>query len=147
MYPKTDYRENRELVLQKATDKGKKVVFSNSYTLQIDIDDEKDFNRWKKSSDLLELLKPREVIVSESSGGFPHMHITVHLSESAHLWKRIALQVLLGSDYERERMNACRALLNIDNIAFFEKIGENEEQRNEKEHKIEPPMSFRRITL
>lgn len=105
-----------------ADTQGKKVVPADNFTLQIDIDSEEDFRRWKNASDLLKVINPESVNIISSSGGFPHRHITVNLGTYMDVWKRIALQVLLGSDFVREKMNAYRVLKGDMEcpIAFFE---------------------------
>ena len=112
-----------QTVSAKAASENKKVVVAGDRVLQIDIDSEWDFaERWQKTWIMLlpEIKDPdSEVVITVSSSRLPHRHITVFLKEPMEIWKRIALQLLLGSDIQRETLNAYRIL--TGNNEFFEK--------------------------
>jgi hypothetical protein len=112
-----------EAVLAKAASHGMELIPADDYLLQIDIDTEEDYKRWLLiSNQLLPKISTDYVDISESISGYPHRHITVYLNEPMELWKRISLQLLLGSHHERELMNAFRVLTGDTEcpIVFFE---------------------------
>jgi hypothetical protein len=115
--------ESRGDGISQAIASGKDVVEADAFTLQIDIDSDEDFERWKKGGEvLLNALNYRDIHILPSSSGLPHRHITISLYESADIWKRIALQMCLGSHITREILNSRRVLLNEEcPIVFFEK--------------------------
>jgi hypothetical protein len=115
--------ESRADGIAKAIASGKDVVEADAFTLQIDIDSDEDFERWKKGGEvLLNALNYRDIHILPSSSGLPHRHITISLYESADIWKRIALQMCLGSHITREALNSYRVLLHSEcPIVFFEK--------------------------
>jgi hypothetical protein len=64
----------------------------------------------------------KNLVILPSASGLPHRHITITLNESMDIWKRIALQVCLGSHVTREVLNSHRVLLKQEcPIVFFEK--------------------------
>lgn len=107
----------------KAASLGKKVVEADDRTLQIDIDSCEDFERWKQGSAiLLDVIDHNGIEISPSGSGLPHRHITITLNESTNIWKRIALQLCLGSHITRETLNCYRVFAKEEcPIVFFEK--------------------------
>jgi hypothetical protein len=126
-------------IVIKAKSLEKKVVKADEFTLQIDIDSEEDFERWKQGSEIiLNSLDYRDIHIRPSSSGLPHRHITISLYESADVWKRIALQMCLGSHITREALNSYRVLLNSEcPIVFFEKIPKAKRMIRIEEHEDE----------
>lgn len=110
-------------IKEKATSLGERVVEANETTLQIDIDSEEDFKRWQDGSEiLLNAIGYHRVDMHPSKSGLPHRHITVILDKPADIWKRIALQICLGSHLTRETLNSYRVLVESEcPIVFFEK--------------------------
>lgn len=115
--------ESRADGIAKAIASGKDVVEADAFTLQIDIDSDEDFERWKKGGEiLLNDIGYKNIVILPSSGGLPHRHITISLNDPADIWKRIALQACLGSHITREILNSRRVLLSEEcPIVFFEK--------------------------
>lgn len=111
-------------IVIKANSLGERVIEANEITLQIDIDSEEDFKRWKEGSEiLLNAIGYSKLEIRPSKSGFPHRHITVILNEPADVWKRIALQICLGSHLTRETLNSYRVLVESEcPIIFFEKV-------------------------
>jgi hypothetical protein len=108
-----------------AEKEGLEVVLPDEYTLQLDIDTEAAYTtfimnlrRMEKDTDFY--FKPFEMHWSKS--GRPKCHVTLKSRTPMTIWQRIALQMVFGSDMERERLNIERVLLNDPYpIAFFEK--------------------------
>lgn len=109
---------------QRYSASGRKVINANEITLQIDIDSEEDFKRWQEGSEiLLNAIGYHRLDMHPSKSGFPHRHITIILNEPADIWKRIALQICLGSHLTRETLNSYRVLVESEcPIVFFEKV-------------------------
>ena len=106
-----------------AAKSNERVVVAGDYTLQMDIDTEEDFKRWEENSpEILRRLKLKSSPkITVSKGGLPHRHITITLDEPMDIWARIALQVILGSDFKRELFNSFRVLDGIEYpVLFFE---------------------------
>lgn len=122
-YGETGIRRSYEECVSNAGP-SKRIVPSDDYTLQIDIDSEENFEIWKSNFSVLKkIITIKNVCIVESFSGLPHRHITIVLKYGYDIWKRIALQAILGSDLKRETLNMCRALTSSDYpIVFFEDI-------------------------
>jgi len=103
-----------------AAKQGCVVVYPQPNQLQIDIDTEAayaEFNR--RLGDLLawdssifgDCSNAPQVVIQPSKSGLPHRHITLTFPDRTFdRYERIALQMLLGSDPVREKMNTLRTL-------------------------------------
>lgn len=108
-----------------ARESGLEVVFADDRTLQLDLDTKDAYYLFRNQQDILgeeRLGTEGDFIIEPSKSGLPKRHVTIKLKEPADIWKRIALQCLLGSDLKREALNAARVLEGVpDPICFFEK--------------------------
>lgn len=88
---------------QKAAERGLEIKYPKSNELFIDIDNARDFARFKT---LIEMLGRTEPVVgwvdTPSASGGQHRHVVVTLSRSVSEFERIAFQAMLGSDLKRE---------------------------------------------
>ena len=118
-----EVEEDRIALIQKIEGEGKRVVVPDDYTLQLDIDTEEEWERFKENSLLFFRILPIENTKIEFSfSGLPHRHITIRCKEPMTIWQRVALQMALGSHLSREVLNAYRVLVKVDwPILFFEK--------------------------
>lgn len=82
---------------------GLRCVLPADNEIQIDIDTEADYERWRNASQIFfRYREPISVIEKPSLSGLPRRHITVTLPYAITVWERIALQASLGSDHIRE---------------------------------------------
>lgn len=110
---------NRDIEVES---EGLLVIRSDDFTLQIDIDNKDGMAMFERNKWLLEFLGVVNTIIEPSKSGLPKRHITIKMSQSVDLFKRILLQLLLGSDSKREVLNTLRAIKGIEpNVVFFER--------------------------
>lgn len=97
------------------------VVYPEPNQLQIDLDSEEAFTQHERL--LLEFFYRGTVVkytmdppvVTPSKSGYPHRHITLSFHDHIFTeWERIGMQMMLGSDPVRERLNALRLASGID---------------------------------
>lgn len=100
------------------------VIIADDWTLQIDIDSEEDFKEYNNRRDLVLRAIPLKEKITVSFSGLPHRHITLTSLFRMDIWKRIALQAVLGSHPSRELFNTFRVLIEDHvPIVFFERKG------------------------
>jgi hypothetical protein len=91
---------------------GCKVVYPLSTQLQLDMDTEEQFLEYERRlGELLgwcEVDTPKFISITPSKSGLPHRHITITFNREFTDAERIGLQVFLGSDLVREKMNILR---------------------------------------
>jgi len=106
-----------------ACKKGCIIVHPKDDELQIDINSDDDYERFRAA--LINLPEDFVTSVNEtiSRSGLPHRHITVQVSFDGYTdLEKIAIQFMLGSDYLRESLSVLRDLYGVDKpTAFFEK--------------------------
>jgi len=110
------------------------VVRPEPNQLQLDIDNEKAYEVFLKRIEEYGRHSQLSLDVEqhESKGGYPHLHITITVTDldgNPHVfdeWERLALQAALGSDIIRETLNMWRLLTGNDNPSrLFEPKEEN----------------------
>lgn len=96
---------------------GCRVVYPAPNQIQLDMDTEAQFTEYnKRFADLFgwaEMEFPTDIMITPSKSGMPHRHITLTFSRDFTDTERIALQMLLGSDLVREKMNVLRLFKGI----------------------------------
>jgi len=108
-----------------AKSKGCRVVYPASNQLQLDIDSDAAFGEFvRRLADLRKWSRMEsvpEMVITPSKSGLPHRHITLTFDQNFGKWERIALQMLLGSDLVREKMNVLRTVRgNPQPVRLFE---------------------------
>lgn len=92
--------------LDKADRHGLDVLFSDSRTLQLDLDSDDALERFQQQYDMLYnngvIIDHATCEVLQSKSG--NYHVIVHLTRSHMVLERIMLQALLGSDIKREML-------------------------------------------
>lgn len=105
-------RSNLNWNVRRAKRRGVRIVVPTARQLQIDLD---SYEAVLVHAGQMSLLRRRSTLTkgwrktihrSESRG---HFHITITMPKPLNVFKRIALQALLGSDMKREMMNWMRA--------------------------------------
>lgn len=88
---------------EKADERGLDIKYPQPNELFIDIDNARDFARFKT---LIEMFKRvervREWTSTASASGGQHRHVVVTLTRDVSQFERIAFQAMLGSDLKRE---------------------------------------------
>jgi hypothetical protein len=103
-----------------------KIIYPLSTELFIDVDTEDDYARFVKALHTVQKQLECNIVYSEwSKSGAPKRHIILDFPNEDFMkneWKRLALQMFLGSDPRRENLNMIRLLINgnPENI-FFER--------------------------
>jgi hypothetical protein len=93
--------------------------------LFIDLDNEEALENFNLQLKKLRDFAATEIIKSEyypSKSGPPHYHAKVKIYGEYfpdHEWKRLALQVFLGSDLEREKLNILRLFITGQTLNLF----------------------------
>jgi len=110
-----------------AKSKGCRVVYPAINQLQLDIDTDAAFGEFvRRLTDLRKwgrMESMPEMVITPSKSGLPHRHITLTFDRDFDRWERIALQMLLGSDPVREKMNVLRTLrANPQPVRLFEPV-------------------------
>jgi hypothetical protein len=101
------------------------VVEPKEDELFIDLDSEEAVKNFERQFEKLETLmdfKNLEGIVIQSKSGPPHYHAKVIIPNqdfTLNEWKRLSLQVFLGSDLEREKLNMLRLFLTGQALNLF----------------------------
>jgi len=114
-----EYLEIEKQLLNETAQKSH-IVPANDFILQLDIDSEEGYQQYKKGMEMVQNNIPLLHIVEtmSKSGG---KHITIYLAEAMDVWKRLALQAILGSDFKREALNFNRIIHNDPfPILFYE---------------------------
>lgn len=110
-----DVNERREDFMARMISQGFKIVLPADNELQIDIDDDEQFEIFSRTSESfaknwwLDADMP-VVEVHPSKSGLPSRHVTITLPFDVTPWQRIALQASLGSDPMRELLSAMRLM-------------------------------------
>lgn len=127
--PSTDYAtpdEGRVAYLDRVKASGLDVVVPNSHEIQIDIDSEEDFKRYKELVHMLSdhgsWVSIDSIVTIPSRNGLPGRHVTIIFAHEVGDWERIAWQAALGSDLKRELFSCIRMNRGeIIPVCFFEK--------------------------
>jgi len=98
------------------------VVYPEPNQLQIDLDSEDAFQAHERLiKEFYQRLPPGEYqmsippVVTPSKSGYPHRHITLSFEGRTFTeWERIGMQMMLGSDPVRERLNALRLACGVE---------------------------------
>ena len=100
------------------------VRYPASNELFIDIDSERDFERFKVLLGMFErFYKVRGWRATPSASGLPHRHVVVEVGGNVTAFERIAMQAMLGSDLKREMLSFERHLEDNPNpTVFFEPL-------------------------
>jgi hypothetical protein len=112
---KYDVNEGREDFMARMISQGFKIVLPAENELQIDIDDDAQFEIFSRASESfaknwwLDSASP-SVEIHPSKSGLPSRHVTITLPFSITPWQRIALQASLGSDPMRELLSSIRLM-------------------------------------
>ena len=105
----SDGHEDREEYCRRMVAEGLVVVVPADDELQIDIDEEAQYDQFIGQLDRLRRMYPSlRWIEHPSRNGLPGRHITVSTGSVLTAWQRIALQACMGSDPVRELLSACR---------------------------------------
>lgn len=106
----TYYKLSREELCGKAASEGFKVIFSDSTTLLIDIDDDDHLAMFNARIDRIEseITGIESIEEYTSSSGEPHKHIIVRMKDEMDILDRLFLQIFLGSDPTREYLSYLR---------------------------------------
>jgi hypothetical protein len=98
-----------ERAFKEAEAEGLEVVLPDDHTLQLDIDNDEDYDIYHENYPILEkyfkVLDTKEAPSRSGKG----KHITILLHEELGVYERIALQAALGSDRKREILNMVQA--------------------------------------
>lgn len=109
-----DANQPREIFIAQVEAQGFRPVYPADDELQIDIDSEEDYARFKLAWECVQrnwaAFGEFSFFEKESKSGLPCRHITVKVPFKLDPWQRIALQAALGSDQIRELLSATRLI-------------------------------------
>lgn len=132
--PSVSYALDRQLAYMEAEEHGLIVVVADDHTLQLDFDNDENFQQflhfrfghYLKFTESNQFAKPLDAPLvarawyTESRNGNKHVYVT--LRKPIPVTERIALQTYLGSDLTREFLNLMRVQAAVvDPVLFFEK--------------------------
>ena len=106
----TYYEMSREELCNKAAEEGFEVIFSDKYTLLIDIDDDEHLAMFNARIDRIkqEITDIESIEYYTSTSGEPHKHIIIKMKDECDVLRRLFLQIFLGSDPVREYLSYLR---------------------------------------
>ena len=102
------------------------VVYPEPNQLQIDIDSDEEFEKYKNRLEIIQFKIPEleieDIVVTPSKSGLPHRHITITIKgKEFSTLERIVYQLMFGSHYMRESLNALRYVSGMLDVSrFFE---------------------------